>query len=623
MANKKIEQETLDFRAEIQQLLSILANSLYTDREIFLRELISNASDALHRIQFEMLTNRDVLDPDAELAIHVDFDTDAHTLTVSDSGVGMTRDELIEDLGTIAHSGAMAFLKGLEEGKRPSDIIGQFGVGFYSVFMVADEVRVTTRSYLPDARSWRWTLSGDSRFTVAPAEKDDRGTVVEIKLKEDATEFASAWRLEQIVKKHSDYVSFPIYVEDKVANRQTALWRKSPQEVEEKEYEDFYRQLTLDFEQPLRHIHLVTDVPVDIRSILYVPRKRERGTLHLRTDRGLQLYSRKILIQEYNKDLLPEYLAFVEGVVDSEDIPLNISRETVQSNRAVRQIQKALTGRVLKTLRELAEGSTEDYRAFWDEFGVFVKQGVMLDPVNREDLLPLLRFHSSKAGDELVAMADYAERMTEGQEAIYYILAGDRDSATHSPHLDYFTAHNLEVLYFLDPFDGLMAQAIGEYEGKPLKNVDDPGLDLSIEDEKDETEADVGIAEADFDRLTERFKEVLGDRVTEVRESKLLADHPCRLVSPEGGPERDMQRIRRLLGQEAEVPARILEVNRRHPLIQNLADRIAMQSGDSVIDPAIEQLFENLLLLDGLHPNPAQMVPRIQALLEATTRVEK
>jgi len=623
MAEKKTEQETLDFRAEIQQLLHILANSLYTDREIFLRELISNASDALHRIQFEMLTNRDVLDPDAELAIHVDFDAEAGTLTVSDSGIGMTRDQLIEDLGTIAHSGAMAFLKDLEEGKRPSDIIGQFGVGFYSVFMVADEVAVTTRSYLPDAQAWRWTSSGDSRFTLTPAEKDDRGTLVEIKLKEDAAEFASAWRLEQIVKKHSDYVSFPIYVEDKVTNRQTALWRKSPQEVEEKEYEDFYRQLTLDFESPVRHIHLVTDVPVDIRSILYVPRRRERGSLHLRTDHGLKLYSRKILIQEYNKDLLPEYLAFVEGVVDSEDIPLNISRETVQSNRAVRQIHKVMTGRVFKVLRELADESADDYRAFWDEVGVFIKQGVSVDPRNREDLLPLLRFHSSQSGDGLVSMADYTGRMPEGQAAIYYILAGDRDSATHSPHLDYFAAHDLEVLYFLDPLDGLLAQALGEYEGKPLKNVDDPDLELPVEEKEDETEADQAVAEADFDRLTKRFKEVLGDRITEVRESKLLADHPCRLVSPEGGPERDLQRIRRLLGQEVEIPARILEINRRHPLIQNLAHLITTQSDEGVIDSAIEQLLDNLLLLEGLHPNPAHMVPRIQALLEAATSPEK
>jgi molecular chaperone HtpG len=621
MAQETTNQESLEFRAQVQQLLHILANSLYTEREIFLRELISNASDALHRIQFEMLTNRDVLDPDAELAIRLDFDEQAHTLTVSDTGVGMTRDELIENLGTIAHSGAMAFLKGLEEGQRPADIIGQFGVGFYAVFMVAEQVTVTSRSYRPDVQAWRWASKGDSHFTLSPAEKDERGTIVEVRLKDDAAEFASAWRLEQIVKKHSNYVSFPIYVGDKVTNQQTALWRRPPQEVEEQAYADFYRQLTLDLETPLLHVHLVADAPVNIRSLLYVPRKLERGPLRLRTDHGLQLYSKKILIQEYNKDLLPEYLRFVEGVVDSEDVPLNISRETVQSSRAMRQIHKALTSRVIKGLRELAEERPDDYRVFWDEFGAFIKQGVTTNPLSHDDLLPLLRFHSSQSGDDLVSLAGYVARVPDDQEAIYYILGNDRASVACSPHLDSFKAHDLEVLYLLDPLDGFMMQSVREYEGKSFQNVDDPSLELPQDkDAETEPEADADMPQSDFDQLAARFKHVLGDRVIKVRASKLLTDSPCRLVSPEAGPERDLQRVRRLLEQDFEIPAKILELNRRHPLIQNLAHLVTTRSDDAVIDPAIEQLFENMLLLEGLHPNPAQMVPRIQTLLEAATQ---
>ena len=308
--------ETLEFRAEVQQLLNILAHSLYTEREIFLRELISNASDALHRIQFELLTNRDVVDPDVELAVRIESDQDAATLTISDTGIGMTRDELIENLGTIAHSGAMAFLQKIGEGQKPVDIIGQFGVGFYSVFMVADEVVVTSRSYRPGSEAWSWTSKGDSRFTLAPASKTTRGTQIFIKLKEDAKEFTAPWRLESIVKKHSDYVSFPVYVKEKAANRQTALWRKPMSEVKPEEYDEFYRQLTLDPEPPLLHTHIVTDAPVEIRSILYVPRKLDRGAFSLRSDYGLRLYSRKVLIQEFNKELLPEHLRFVEGVVD-------------------------------------------------------------------------------------------------------------------------------------------------------------------------------------------------------------------------------------------------------------------------------------------------------------------
>ena len=622
MTDRNTEQETMEFRAEVQQLLNILANSLYTDRDIFLRELISNASDALHRIQFEMLTNRDVLDPDAELAIHVDFDEDAGTLTVADKGIGMTRDELIENLGTIAHSGAAAFMQGLEEGKRPADIIGQFGVGFYAVFMVAEEVAVTTRSYLPDAQGWRWTSRGGDSFTLAPDEKESRGTTVEITLKEDAKEFASTWRLEQIVKKHSNYVSFPIHVQEKVANQQTAPWRRSPQEVEEQEYEDFYRQLTLDFERPLAHVHMIADVPVDIRAILYIPRKLDRGMLNLRTDYGLKLYSKKILIQEYNKDLLPEYLRFVDGVVDSEDIPLNISRETVQSNRAMRGIQRALTGRVIKTLCGMADETPEDYRTFWDEFGVFIKQGVATTSLDHGDLLPLLRFHSSKSGDDLVSLADYVARMAEGQNAIYYILGNDLASVAHSPHMDSFKARDIEVLYLVDPFDGFVMQAVREYEEKPLQNVDDPELELPEREAAEDEPEDEPVAQADLAQLIARFKTVLGDRVAEVRESKVLTGSPARLVSPEGAPSQELHRVQRLLGQEVEIPPKILEINRRHPLVQNLARLASVQASDAVTDAAIEQLFENLLLLEGLHPNPAQMVPRIQSLLEAATKGE-
>ena len=496
MSQDTPNQESMEFRAEVQQLLNILAHSLYTEREIFLRELISNASDALSRVQFEMLTNRDVREPDAELAIHIDFDETAGTLTVADSGIGMTRDELVENLGTIAHSGAAAFLKGLEEGKRPADIIGQFGVGFYSVFMVADDVTVTTLSFRPDSQGWRWVSHGDSRFTLNPADKPERGTTIEIKLKEEAREFAAAWRLEQIVRKHSDYVSFPVYVKDKVANRQTALWRKTLKEVQEGEYDDFYRQLTLDPEPPLLHIHLVTDAPVNIRSILYIPRKVERSPLRLRQDYGLKLYSRKVLIQEESKDLLPEYLRFVEGVVDSEDIPLNISRETVQSNRVMRQIQKVLTSRVLKSLRDLADEKPEmaegehaaeggvaaetapgRYGQFWEEFGAFVKQGVAMSPADQADLLPLLRFHSTKSEGGLASLSDYVARMAPDQAEIYYILGSDLASAARSPHLDAFRARGLEVLFLLDPFDGYMMTMLREFEGKPFRNVDDPGLE--------------------------------------------------------------------------------------------------------------------------------------------------
>jgi len=611
--------ETLEFRAEVQQLLNILAHSLYTEREIFLRELISNASDALHRIQFELLTDREILDADAELAVRIEPDADAVTLTITDTGIGMTRDELVENLGTIAHSGAMAFLQKIGEGQKVVDIIGQFGVGFYSVFMVADEVVVTSRSYRPGSEAWSWTSKGDSRFTLAPAGKTTRGTEILIKLKEDAKEFAASWRLEGIVRKHSDYVSFPVYVKGQVANRQTALWRKPISEVKGEEYEEFYRQMTLDPEPPLLHTHIVTDAPVEIRSILYVPRKVDRGALSLRSDYGLRLYSRKVLIEEFNKELLPEHLRFVEGVVDSEDIPLNVSRETVQSNRVLRAMQKVLAGRVVKVLTELAEEKPDEYAAFWKEMGVFIKQGVASGATDREELLGLLRFVTTRSEGKAVSLSDVTGRLVEGQTEIYYLLGSDPVSVATSPHLDPFKARGIEVLLLSDPFDGFMMQSVHEFQGKTVRNVDDPGLALPGEVQERAEEAEP-LADAEWAQVVARFKTVLGNRVTEVRESQLLTDSPARLVSPDAGFERDMQRVRRLVEVDYQAPPKIMELNRRHPLLRNLAARIAAEPAAPLIDPAIELLFDNLLLLEGLHPNPAGMAPRIQMMLERATQ---
>ena len=609
--------ESLEFKTEVQQLLRILSHSLYKERGIFLRELISNASDALHRVQFVMLTDDNVLDADAELAVRITVDEESNTLTVSDTGIGMTREELIENLGTIAHSGAMAFLKNLEEGQRVDEIIGRFGVGFYAVFMVAEEVRVTTRSYLPNAEAWTWTSGGDSTYRLERAEKAERGTTIEVQLKEDAKEFASTWRLEQVVRTYSNYVSFPVYVGDEVANQQTAIWRQSTSEVEDEAYNDFYRQLTMDFQDPLLHIHIASDVPVEVRSVLYIPTGHDTGRLRSRPDYGLKLYSRKILIQEHNKEMLPEYLRFVEGVVDSADIPLNVAREMVQSSRAIGHIKRALRSRLLKTLLELGEEDPEAYQTFWVAWGAFLKEGVATDFSGRDDLLPLLRFTTSKSNGEFVSLAAYVERMQEEQSDIYYILGESIASVERSPHLDYFKSHDLEVLYLVDPLDGFMVQSLREYEGKPLSNVDDP--DLAMPDEEDEAPPVDDLAPEALGKLIVRFRNVLGDRVAEVRESKVLRDSPCRLVSSEGGSERDMQRVRRLLEQDYEVPAKILEINRGHPLIGHLAQLIASPSGDAMADLVIEQLFENLLLLEGLHPDPSQMVPRIQSLLEKVT----
>jgi molecular chaperone HtpG len=608
--------QAYEFKAEIQQLLNILVHSLYTERDIFLRELISNASDALSRVQFEMLTNRDVLDPDAELKIAIECDKDNRTLTIRDTGIGMTRDEIVENLGSIAHSGAAEFLKKLQAEKKPADVIGQFGVGFYSVYMVADEVTVTSRSYRPDAQAVRWTSKGDNTYTLEDAEKSDRGTEIVVRLKEDAAEYAQDWKIEQIVKKHSDFVSFPIQVKDRVVNQQTALWRQSPREVTDEQYDNFYKQLTLDFEAPPLHIHFVADVPVDVHAVLFIPAKRERGMFSLRKDDGLKLYSRKILIQEYFKDLLPAYFRFVQGVVDSEDLPLNVSRESIQNNRAMAKLKSTLTHKVISELENLGQKDAAKYTQFWQEFGLFVKEGIATDAAQQADLAKLLRFKTSRDGDDWASLAAYVERMKADQTSIYYILGDDPASIARSPHLDYFRKHDLEVLYLTDPLDSFMVVALKEFNGKKLQNVDDAALVLP----KDEQPIESRVADDDYAQLVARIKTVLGDKITEVRESQVLSDSPCRLVSPEEATERDMQRVKRLLGQDYEIPRKIMEINRGHQLMADLAALAHSGRNDALLDASIQQLYESALLLEGLLPNPAEMAPRIQLLMQAALR---
>jgi molecular chaperone HtpG len=614
--------QAYEFRAEIRQLLNILAHSLYTDREIFLRELISNASDALHRVQFEMLTNREVRDADAEPAIRISFDPSRRTLTIADNGIGMTDVELVENLGTIAHSGAVAFLQQVRdtqvEHKPTADVIGQFGVGFYSAFMVADAVHVTSRSYRPDAPAYTWISRGDNTYTIEPGERAERGTSVTLHLKEDADEFMQAHRLEQIVKKHSDFVPFPIYLEGRAEplNQRSALWRRAPREVTREQYEDFYKQLTLDFEPPRVTAHVSTDAPVQLHAILFVPARREKGVFALRRDHGLKLYSRKILIQEYNQDLLPKHFRFVEGVVDSEDLPLNISRESVQGNRVVERMRAVLTRRVQGELEQLARDKPEEYAALWREFGAFVKEGVAVDPAARDDLLKLLRFPSSR-GEELVSLQAYVERMAEGQPAIYFVLGDDVKSAARSPHLDPLRKRGYETLYWVDPIDAFLPAVVHEFAGKPLRNADDADLGLPPAPEEPEAEAAEQAPEDAFARLIERCRNVLGERVTDVRVGPQLTDSPARLVSPSGSADRDMQRVRRLLEQDYSVPKKILELNRGHALVRNLAT--LLDRNTALVELCIEQLYADALLVDGLHPDPAEMVGRIQQLMEAAT----
>ncbi len=612
--------EPIAFKAEIRQLLDILIHSLYSDREIFLRELISNASDALNRVRFEMLTNREVHDPEAELSIRIRADKDARMLWVSDTGIGMTAEDLATNLGTIAQSGAREFIQAAnEETENLADIIGQFGVGFYSSFMVAESVRVVSRSYLPEAEAAAWYSEGDETFTVEPADQDTRGTSIAIQLKEDAAEFAEEWRLRQVIRKHSDFVAFPIYIgeDEEPANQRTAVWRQSPRELDQEKYEEFYKHLTLDGQPPLAHTHVVTDAPVQLYGLLYIPSSTERTMFSPRKEDGLKLYARKVLIQEYTKDLLPEYYRFIQGVVDSEDIPLNVSREMVQHNPLMARLKKILTGRVTQMIADLSRDKDrpEIYESFWERFGQFVKEGVATETGERESLYPLLRFRTTRFPEKWRSLNDYVGGMKPGQKKIYYLLGDDPRSLARSPHLDYFKENGFEVLLLGELIDSFMIMGLPQYEGFDLVNVAAADLELPDKDRDPESaEQDSNLPEERLESVIERFKEVLGERVSDVRTTTRLSGSIARLVDPEGALNQEMQRVYKLMERDFEAPKKVLELNPRHPTLARLSE---MEANRDLQSTVMEQVYESALLIEGLHPDPASMIPRIEKLIEA------
>ena len=621
--------EKLTFQAETQQLLDILIHSLYTEKEIFLRELISNASDALNRLQFEMLTNAAVLDADAELAIRITLDEDAKTLTISDTGVGMDRAEIIAGLGTIAKSGAKAFIEAMrEQPESASDIIGQFGVGFYSAFMVARQVDVVSRSFRSADEAVMWTATGGTDYTLAPAEKTTRGTDVVVHLQDDAVEFASEFRIKDIIRRHSDYVAFPIFVgaDEEATNKQQAVWRRSPSELEEADYDSFYKMQTMDFGGAAHHLHIRADVPMQFYALLYIPGSSQPNMFSPRKDPGLKLYARKILIEEYNRELLPEYLSFVQGVVDSEDLPLSVSRESIQATRIMTSLKKTITRRILSELKRMAKNNRDKYLPIFQEFGAWLKQGLVVESDDRGDLEPLLLFQTTHDDDpsQYHSLDDYVGRMTDKQSDIFYIIADEYSSGARSPHLDAFRQRDIEVLYFTQPVDAMLPMGLPTYKEHKLVSVDSADLDLGdigAVAEADEAPRE-SLADEAFADLKSRVQQTLGERISDVRESSALVDNPARLVSDDEASSRHMYRINRLLDKDYELPVKALELNARHPLMHNLSSLIASGGDAALVEAVIEQVFETALLQDGIHPDPSSMAQRLTLLMQAATGSE-
>ncbi len=613
MAERTSEGKPIPFKAETQQLLNILIHSLYTEREIFLRELISNASDALARLGFVMLTDRDILDPDLPLQIRIRTDEDEGLLIIEDTGIGMTREELAENLGTIARSGAKAFVEAAQDPEHNlADIIGQFGVGFYSAFMVADWVRVISRSYRPDAKAAAWYATGDETYTLQDADRVQRGTEVRINLKEDAKEYLDPARLRQVIKRHSDFIQYPIYLndEDEPINQQTALWRQNPHEVEQEAYNEFYKQFTLDFTGPLTVGHMAVDAPAQMYALLFVPQSPQNLVFSPRKEPGLKLYARKVLIREFDTDLLPPYLNFIQGVVDSEDLPLNLSRESVQSNRVMALLKRLVTGKAIEMLADLGQDDPEKYAKFWEAYGTQVKEGVAIEQDDPEKLFPLLRFHTDQDLTGWYSLAEYIEKVGEDHESIYYFLGEEPSAVRYSPHMEAFRKAGIPVLVLTDPVDPFMLLRLKEFDGHPLVNVADAELPEQETDEKmPETPAMDEDTAAD---LVTRLKDVLGERVSDVRMTERLSDSPARLVDPEGAPDQSMQRVYKMMDKAFELPRKVLELNLRHRIIAGLA---ALPADDPRFPLIAEQVFEDALLVEGLHPDPVSMVGRIQELI--------
>ena len=612
--NTPNEGQPIPFKAETQQLLNILIHSLYTEREIFLRELISNASDALARLAFVMLTEREVLDPEIPLEIHIRADKEQGVLVIEDSGIGMTREELMDNLGTIARSGAKAFVEATEETDRNiSDIIGQFGVGFYSAFMVAESIKVISHSYHPEAEAFAWIASGEDTYALEQAVQPKRGTEVRIKLKEDASEFLDESRLRQVIKRHSDFIQYPIFIGDskEPINHQTALWRQTPREIEEDAYQEFYKQLTLDFSEPLAHAHMVVDAPAQMYALLFVPQDPKNLVFSPRREPGLKLYAHKVLIQEFCTDLLPPYLNFIQGVVDSEDLPLNVSRESVQSNKVMTLIQRLVFGKAIDMLSALGKESPDDYEKLWEIYGAHLKEGVAIEQDNTEKLFPLLRFHTDKDLTGWTSLAAYLERAKTDQERIYYFLGEDPSAVRFSPHMDAFRKADIEVLVLAEQVDPFMLMQLKEFKDHPLVNI------AEVEPPKDETAIEENgqgpsMEKSAVDSLVERFKSVLGVQVSEVRSTNRLSDSPARLVDPEGVPDQAAQRVYQMMDKQFEMPKKVLELNPNHKIILGLAD---LPEDDARFNLVAEQVYENALLVEGLHPDPVSMVGRIQELM--------
>ncbi|WP_197725472.1 molecular chaperone HtpG [Actinoplanes sp. OR16] len=587
--------ETLEFQAEARQLLQLMVHSIYSNKDIFLRELISNASDALDKLRLAKL--QDGLEADtSDLHIEIEADTEARTLTVRDNGIGMTREEVVELIGTIAKSGTAELLGKLKEAKESPELIGQFGVGFYSTFMVADKVTLVTRKAGTEGHGTRWESAGEGTYTLEDAEDAPVGTAVTLHLRpkdeDDALyDYADSWKIKEIVKRYSDFISFPIKFEDETLNSMKALWARPRSEVSDEEYHQFYRHISHDWTDPLEIINMKAEGTFEYEALLFIPARAPFDLFQRDARRGLQLFVKRVFIMDDSKELIPDYLRFVKGVVDAADLSLNISREILQQDRHIQMIRRRLTKKVLSTIKDLMRDNPEKYATFWREFGRAIKEGLLSEPDNHQPILEIASF-ATTAGDEPTTLAAYVERMKEGQEEIYFLTGENRSQVVNSPHMEAFSAEGYEVLILTDPVDEIWVDAVTEFDGKKLRSIARGSVDL-----KKDAPGEEDAPEGDFEPLLGFLKEKLDEQVKEVRLSHRLTTSAACLVSDANDITPALEKMYRAMGQEGPRVKRILELNPNHPLVSGL--RASHERDASGLEETAELLYGTALLAEG------------------------
>jgi len=617
MSTPNVEKH--EFQAEIKQLLDIVIHSLYTEKEIFVRELISNASDASEKLRHLKLTEKEIFDKDLELEIKITTDDTANTITIQDFGIGMTKDELVKSLGTIAHSGSKQFLEALKEsGGTNENLIGQFGVGFYSAFMVANEVKVYSRSWKEGEPGHVWTSTGAGSYEVEEVEGQRRGTKIVLSLKDEDKQFASDSTIKEIIKRYSSFVQFPIKLNGDKVNTVDALWLRGKSEIKDEEYTEFYKFQANAWDEPRYRLHFSADAPLAINALLFVPSENPERAGFGRIDPGVALYCRKVLIDSKPDELLPEWMRFAKGVVDSEDLPLNISRETMQDRSLIQKLGRVITKRFLKFLAEEAKKRPDAYQEFFDKFGFFLKEGVAIDMTYKEELSKLLYFESSaQEKGKKTSLADYVSRMKEEQKEIYYITGQNRESIESGPYLEGFKARGLEVLFLYEPVDEYVMSNLREYDEKTLVSADQGDLKL---DDAPQPQTEGSLSDDEAKELCAWLKETIGDRVKEVKVSERLVDSPAMALSPDAMSSQ-MRRMMQQMGQGSGMPTEVLfEINPRHTLMSNLHKQ--RESNPDLAKLIALQAFDNSMVAAGLLEDPKDMVSRMYDILSQASETK-